>query len=79
MHTSRRRFAARLNSGGISTLRQHLQARLIDTLHLAVNPVLIGGGEPLFAGLDLATVGYACQECVAGDNAMRYVLVKQGT
>jgi len=64
--------------GGASTLRQYLQARLIDTLHLAVSPVLLGGGEPLFAGLDLSMLGYACQECVAGEKAMHYVLVKQG-
>jgi len=48
--------------GGVSTLRQYLQARLIDTLHLAVSPVLLGGGESLFAGLDLPTLGYACRE-----------------
>jgi dihydrofolate reductase len=64
--------------GGASTLRQYLQARLIDTLHLAVSPVLLGGGESLFTGLDLARLGYACQEFVAGEKAVHYVLVKQG-
>jgi dihydrofolate reductase len=64
--------------GGVSTLRQYLQARLIDTLHLAVSPVLLGGGESLFAGLDLSMLGYSCQECVAGEKAMHYVLAKQG-
>src|SRR3954471_526874 len=39
--------------GGVSTIRQYLRARLIDDLHLAVRPVLLGSGEPLFEGLDL--------------------------
>jgi dihydrofolate reductase len=39
--------------GGVSTIRQYLQARLIDELHLAVRPVLVGQGEPLFRDLDL--------------------------
>jgi len=64
--------------GGVSTPRQYLQARLIDTLHLAVSPVLLGSGEPLFAGLDLSMLGYACQECVAGEKATHYALAKQG-
>jgi len=44
--------------GGASTVRQYLQAGLIDELHLASAPVLLGGGEPLFAGLDLPALGY---------------------
>ena len=46
--------------GGVATVRQYLQAGLVDELHLALRPVLLGAGEPLFAGLDLRALGYAC-------------------
>lgn len=44
--------------GGVATIRQYLQARLIDRLHLALTPALLGRGEALFAGLDLPALGY---------------------
>src|SRR5262249_21153447 len=44
--------------GGVSTVRQYLQARLIDELHLAIRPVLLGTGEALWNGLDLRELGY---------------------
>lgn len=44
--------------GGAATVRQYLEARLIDTLHVVVSPVLLGGGSPLFAGLDMKALGY---------------------
>jgi dihydrofolate reductase len=44
--------------GGVSTVRQYLQAGLLDELHFAVSPVLLGAGEALFAGLDLPKLGY---------------------
>ena len=50
--------------GGAATIRQYLQARLLDELHLAFSPVFLGAGEPLFAGLDLPGLGYACTETV---------------
>ena len=56
--------------GGVATLRALLLAGLIDELHLAVSPVLLGAGEPLFAGLDLPTLGYAVDEHVAGEAAL---------
>jgi dihydrofolate reductase len=55
--------------GGVATVRQYLQARLIDELHLALRPVLLGGGEALFAGMDLRTLGYECVKSVAGERA----------
>ncbi|ESY40269.1 dihydrofolate reductase family protein [Mesorhizobium sp. M0317] len=51
--------------GGVSTIRQYLQEKLIDELHLAVSPVLLGRGESLFAGLDMLKLGYQCTEQVA--------------
>ncbi len=55
--------------GGVATIRQYLQERLIDSLHLAVRPVLLGRGEPLFRDLDLSALGYACTRHVAGERA----------
>lgn len=52
--------------GGVSTIRQYLSRRLIDEMHLAVAPVLMGRGENLFAGLDLAALGYQSTEHTAG-------------
>ena len=55
--------------GGVSTIRQYLVARLVDEMHLAVSPVLLGSGESLLAGLDLPALGYACTHYAAGEKA----------
>jgi len=55
--------------GGAATLRQYLQAGLIDRLHIAQSPVLLGQGEPLWAGLDLPALGYRMAEVVPGERA----------
>ena len=55
--------------GGVATVRQYLQARLVDELHLAMAPVLLGRGESLFAGLDLDALGYECAQVRAGERA----------
>ncbi|HET6552970.1 MAG TPA: dihydrofolate reductase family protein [Dyella sp.] len=60
--------------GGVSTVRQYLQERLIDSLHLAVSPVLLGRGESLLGGLDLRELGYACERTVAGERATHVFL-----
>ncbi len=60
--------------GGAATVRQYLQARLIDELHLAVSPVLLGQGEALFAGLDLPALGYACTQVIPGERATHVLL-----
>jgi dihydrofolate reductase len=60
--------------GGASTVRQFLQARLVDELHLAVRPVLLGQGEALFAGLDLPTLGYEVTGHEAGERATHVTL-----
>src|SRR6187551_1423953 len=39
--------------GGADTIRQYLRAGLIDELHIAISPLLLGSGEHLFSGLDL--------------------------
>jgi dihydrofolate reductase len=62
--------------GGANTIRQYLEAGLVDELHIAVAPVLLGSGESLFAGLDLVSLGYRCVEHVATESAT-HVLVRR--
>ena len=67
-----------LLGGGVATIRQYLRAGLIDELHLAISPVLLGSGEHLFADIDTASLGYRCTEHVPTQNATHVVLTKQG-
>ncbi|MBN8942028.1 MAG: dihydrofolate reductase family protein [Rhizobiales bacterium] len=60
--------------GGVATIRQYLRAGLIDEMHLAIAPVLLGAGEHLFAGIDTAKLGYHCAEHVPTANATHVVL-----
>ena len=62
--------------GGVATIRQYLQERLVDEMHLAVSPVLLGRGEHLFAGLDLLQLGYRTSEHVPTELATHIVLTK---
>ena len=62
--------------GGVATIRQYVQAGLVDEMHLAMSPVLLGRGEHLFAGLDLAKLGYQSSRHVATENAMHVVLTR---
>ena len=62
--------------GGASTIRQYLQAQLIDELHVAVAPVLLGAGEPLWEGLNLAALGYRVTEQVATPLATHVVITR---
>ncbi len=63
--------------GGVSTVRQYLQARLIDELHLAIRPILMGSGEALWQGIDLHALGYECAKSVAGERATHVFLRKR--
>jgi dihydrofolate reductase len=62
--------------GGAATIRQYLEAGQIDELHVAIAPVLLGGGEPLLAGLDLPKLGYRCTRHVPTRLATHVVLTK---
>jgi dihydrofolate reductase len=64
--------------GGVATLRQYLRAGLIDELHLAIRPVLLGSGEQVFHDIDLRSLGYECEKHVAGERAMHVFLRKRG-
>ncbi|WP_457349094.1 dihydrofolate reductase family protein [Sphingomonas sp. UYP23] len=63
--------------GGVSTVRQFLKARLIDELHFAVSPVLLGRGEAMFDGLDFPALGYRVIESRATELATHVVLARQ--
>ena len=63
--------------GGVSTVRQYLREGLIDELHLAMRPVLLGEGENLLAGIDARALGYECTKHVAGERAMHVFLRKR--
>ena len=63
-------------SGGVSTVRQYLEAGLVDEMHIAVTPILLGSGENLFVGLDLAALGYQVIESVGTKHATHLIIAK---
>jgi dihydrofolate reductase len=62
--------------GGVATIRQYLRAKLVDEMHIAIAPVLLGDGEQLFAGIDLPKLGYRCAEYVPSVNATHVVIAR---
>jgi dihydrofolate reductase len=63
--------------GGTATVRQYLQARLVDEMHLAMRPVLLGEGESLYEGLNLPLLGYEVAEQIAGERATHLFIRKR--
>ena len=66
----------RLN-GGVHTVRHGLLSGLVDHLHLAISPIVMGQGENLLAGIDLAKIGYSCVETRPGEGALHLVYQKR--
>jgi dihydrofolate reductase len=64
--------------GGAATIRQYLQARYVDEMHLVVSPVVLGSGEPLLSGLDLGALGYRVVEHAMSKAAMHVRLERAG-
>jgi dihydrofolate reductase len=62
--------------GGVSTIQQFLRAGLIDDLHIALVPILLGSGERLFDHLDGGPVGYECAEFAASPSVAHIRLAK---
>ena len=60
--------------GGAATIRQYLKAGLIDEMHLAISPILLGQSEPLFEGIDLPALGYRVKEHVSTEAAVHLVV-----
>jgi dihydrofolate reductase len=65
--------------GGAAVIRQYLREGLIDEMHIAISPVLLGAGEPLFADIDLKRLGYHCRAHAATPNATHVVIAKRKT
>jgi dihydrofolate reductase len=63
--------------GGVAAIRQYLRAGLINEMHLAMSPRLLGSGENLFEGIDAAKLGYQCTESVSSPKATHVVIKKQ--
>ena len=63
--------------GGVATIREYLCAGLVDEMHLAVSPILLGSGEHLLAGIDMRQLGYRCAEHVATPSATHVVLTRR--
>jgi dihydrofolate reductase len=65
--------------GGVATIRQYLEAGLVDEMHLAIAPVLLGTGESLLTGIDLVRLGYRVSERVATPKATHVVITRAGS
>jgi len=63
--------------GGVATIRQYLRAGLIDEMHLAMSPTLLGSGECLLEGIDAPNLGYQCTEHVSTPNTMHFVITQR--
>jgi dihydrofolate reductase len=83
IHTALRRAAETASGqdirlgGGTATIQQYMSAGLVDEMHLAISPILLGSGERLFAGIDAPKLGYQCIEHVATPNATHVVIAKR--
>ncbi|HWY99299.1 MAG TPA: dihydrofolate reductase family protein, partial [Bacteroidia bacterium] len=62
--------------GGVNTIRQYLKAQLIDELHIAISPIILGSGERLYEAIDLIQLGYKAIEHKCTDKAMHLLIVK---
>ena len=60
--------------GGVHTVQQYLRAGLVDELHIAISPVLLGRGERLYEGVDLRALGYESVQFAASEKAAHVIL-----
>ena len=60
--------------GGVETIRQYVRARLVDEMHLAISPILLGAGEHLMSGLDLPALGYQVAQSQPSEATLHVVL-----
>jgi len=62
--------------GGVNVIQQYLKAKLIDEMHIAISPVLLGSGANLFSGINMHSLGYTCTEFTATENAIHVIIKK---
>jgi dihydrofolate reductase len=60
--------------GGVSTIRQYIKAKLVDEIHVAISPLLLGSGERLFSDINLPELGYECTDHIPTKNASHMIL-----
>jgi riboflavin biosynthesis pyrimidine reductase len=65
------------SDGGVSVIQQCLRQRLIDEMHIAISPVLLGAGERRFEGVNLPALGYACTRHASSPLATHVVFARQ--
>ncbi len=65
-----------LLGGGVSTIREYLKAGLVDEMHLAIVPIVLGTGEHLLHDIDLPTIGYRIVEHIASQNATHVLMTR---
>jgi dihydrofolate reductase len=63
--------------GGVATIRQYLRVGLVDEMHLAYEPVLLGSGESLFNGLDMPALGYQVISHVSTATSLHVLIAKK--
>ena len=82
IHAARERAAAAANGkdirigGGVATIQQYLRAGLIDEIHVAISPVVLGSGERLFNDVDLVKLGYRCTEHAGTEKATHMIITR---
>jgi dihydrofolate reductase len=62
--------------GGAATIQQYLRAGLVDEMHVAIVPILLGAGARLFDNLDGGPHGYECAEFVSSPSVTHARLVR---
>lgn len=63
--------------GGVAAIHQYLRAGLVDEMHLAISPAILGAGEHFFAGIHLPELGYECTQLVPGSNVTHALLARR--
>ena len=64
--------------GGPSTIREFVAARLIDHMHIAVVPILLGRGQRLWDGLEGLEQDYEIEATTAPSGVTHVMFTRKG-
>jgi dihydrofolate reductase len=64
--------------GGVATIQQYMRAGLLDELHVAIVPIVLGGGERLWDGLEGGSAGYECVELISSSSVVHARFARRG-